>query len=150
MVNERAEKLRVEMQKHLDYNKAALKLWEDAGNPKYPVTHELVTFLMKRLEDADLERLAATDPIARQAYERTLFDCDCMGDAEIVNRQKLEDPDPNKHDRTKRKLPIDRPCSACSGGDPNMKYHDHCPPFRQVSEPMTKDPGTTYGQMVGN
>jgi len=32
-----------------------------------------------------------------------------------------------------RKLPIDRPCSACSGGDPEMKYHDHCPPFRQTA-----------------
>ena len=29
------------------------------------------------------------------------------------------------------KLPIDRPCSACSGGDPEMKYHDHTPPFRK-------------------
>lgn len=35
-----------------------------------------------------------------------------------------------------RKLPIDRPCSACSGGDTEMKFHAHCPPFRGVpSEP---------------
>ena len=31
----------------------------------------------------------------------------------------------------KRRLPIDRPCSACSGGDPEMKYHMHSPPFRE-------------------
>lgn len=31
--------------------------------------------------------------------------------------------------KEERKLPIDRPCSACSGGDPEMKYHDHYPPF---------------------
>lgn len=39
---------------------------------------------------------------------------------------------PDKHDCAKddRKLPIDRPCSACSGGDPKMKHHLHCPPFR--------------------
>jgi hypothetical protein len=29
-----------------------------------------------------------------------------------------------------RKLPIDRPCSVCSAGDDEMKYHDHEPPFR--------------------
>lgn len=27
------------------------------------------------------------------------------------------------------KLPIDRPCSACSAGDTEMKHHDHHPPF---------------------
>ena len=31
----------------------------------------------------------------------------------------------------KRRLPIDRPCSACSGGDPEMKHHMHSPPFRE-------------------
>jgi hypothetical protein len=29
------------------------------------------------------------------------------------------------------KYPIDRPCSACSAGDREMKYHDHSPPFRK-------------------
>lgn len=29
------------------------------------------------------------------------------------------------------KYPIDRPCSACSDGDYEMKYHDHRPPFRK-------------------
>jgi hypothetical protein len=29
-----------------------------------------------------------------------------------------------------RKLPIDRPCSACSAGDYAMEHHDHMPPFR--------------------
>lgn len=40
-----------------------------------------------------------------------------------------------KHDCDKddRKLPIDRPCSACSAGDTRMEYHDHCPPFRLAS-----------------
>lgn len=28
------------------------------------------------------------------------------------------------------KRAIDRPCSACSGGDYRMEYHDHFPPFR--------------------
>ena len=32
------------------------------------------------------------------------------------------------------KYPIDRPCSACSGGDAEMKYHDHTPPFRQAKQ----------------
>lgn len=31
-----------------------------------------------------------------------------------------------------RKLPIDRPCSACSAGDTKMEHHSHCPPFREV------------------
>ncbi len=29
------------------------------------------------------------------------------------------------------KYPIDRPCSACSAGDTEMKHHDHEPPFRK-------------------
>ncbi len=33
-----------------------------------------------------------------------------------------------------RKLPIDRPCSACSAGDYKMEHHDHCPPFRASSK----------------
>ena len=33
------------------------------------------------------------------------------------------------------KLPIDRPCSACSDGDSEMKHHDHEPPFRGEAEP---------------
>ena len=35
-------------------------------------------------------------------------------------------------DKDDRKLPIDRPCSACSAGDYKMEYHDHCPPFRNT------------------
>lgn len=35
------------------------------------------------------------------------------------------------------KLPIDRPCSACSAGDTEMKYHDHAPPFRVDAAPAT-------------
>ena len=31
----------------------------------------------------------------------------------------------------KGKFPIDRPCSACSAGDLEMKYHDHTAPFRE-------------------
>jgi hypothetical protein len=38
------------------------------------------------------------------------------------------------------KLPIDRPCSACSGGDPHMKYHNHHPPFRPDSQSKTFSP----------
>jgi len=37
-----------------------------------------------------------------------------------------------------RKLAIDRPCSACSAGDYEMKYHDHYPPFR--AEPAALAP----------
>ena len=37
---------------------------------------------------------------------------------------------------TGQKLPIDRPCSACSDGDTEMKYHDHQPPFR---DPVLND-----------
>jgi hypothetical protein len=33
-------------------------------------------------------------------------------------------------------LPIDRPCSACSAGDHEMKYHLHCPPFRVTDTPI--------------
>lgn len=36
------------------------------------------------------------------------------------------------------KLPIDRPCSACSDGDTQMKYHDHEPPFRAQPIPEVK------------
>lgn len=47
---------------------------------------------------------------------------------------KAEPPQPSvqPHDHAKddRKLPIDRPCSACSAGDSEMEYHSHCPPFR--------------------
>lgn len=35
-----------------------------------------------------------------------------------------------------RKLPIDRPCSACSAGDYKMEYHDHCPPFREGKQEL--------------
>lgn len=41
-----------------------------------------------------------------------------------------------------KKLPIDRPCSACSAGDFEMKYHSHCPPFR--NEQFT---GTTINDL---
>lgn len=37
---------------------------------------------------------------------------------------------PHDHAKDDRKLPIDRPCSACSAGDSEMEYHSHCPPFR--------------------
>jgi len=30
-----------------------------------------------------------------------------------------------------QRLPIDRPCSACSAGDYTMEYHLHYPPFRK-------------------
>lgn len=41
-----------------------------------------------------------------------------------------------------KKLPIDRPCSACSDGDYKMEYHSHCPPFRETpSQPA--EPGAT-------
>jgi hypothetical protein len=40
-----------------------------------------------------------------------------------------------------RKLAIDRPCSACSDGDSEMEYHDHCPPFREgVAAPLEPSP----------
>lgn len=47
-------------------------------------------------------------------------------------------------DQSTGKFPIDRPCSACSAGDSEMKYHDHSPPFRvgygpEAGEAMTKD-----------
>lgn len=42
----------------------------------------------------------------------------------------LGHPDTHNCNTDDRKLPIDRPCSACSGGDPKMKHHLHCPPFR--------------------
>ena len=38
------------------------------------------------------------------------------------------------------KLPIDRPCSACSDGDTEMKYHDHAPPFRVREFPKEDAP----------
>jgi hypothetical protein len=34
------------------------------------------------------------------------------------------------------RLPIDRPCSACSAGDTEMEYHLHRPPFRTPSAPQ--------------
>ena len=40
------------------------------------------------------------------------------------------------------KLPIDRPCSACSDGDTEMKYHDHTPPFRAQPVPEVKPPNS--------
>lgn len=39
------------------------------------------------------------------------------------------------------KYPIDRPCSACSGGDSAMEYHDHEPPYRKGYGPKADDPG---------
>ena len=45
-----------------------------------------------------------------------------------------------------RKLPINRPCSACSGGDPDMDHHLHCPPFRDtapaifIAAPVSAEP----------
>jgi hypothetical protein len=35
------------------------------------------------------------------------------------------------------RLPIDRPCSACSAGDSKMEYHLHAPPFRTDSATIT-------------
>jgi hypothetical protein len=35
---------------------------------------------------------------------------------------------------TERCLAIDRPCSACSGGDSEMEHHKHSPPFRMPME----------------
>jgi len=43
------DKIRREMQEHIDYGKAVQALWEAAGNTGRPAPHELVTFLMKRL-----------------------------------------------------------------------------------------------------
>jgi|ERR1017187_10971759 hypothetical protein len=34
------------------------------------------------------------------------------------------------------KLPIDRPCSACSAGDFEMEHHLHAPPFRPTPPPF--------------
>lgn len=39
------------------------------------------------------------------------------------------------------KYPIDRPCSACSAGDHEMKHHDHDPPFRAGYGPGLKERG---------
>ncbi len=41
------------------------------------------------------------------------------------------------------KYPIDRPCSACSAGDDEMKYHDHHPPFRKGYGPPAERPAAT-------
>ena len=52
-----------------------------------------------------------------------------------------ETPPPNFEEQTmSAKLPIDRPCSACSAGDVQMEYHDHQPPFRESApvEPSSK------------
>jgi hypothetical protein len=38
------------------------------------------------------------------------------------------------------KFPIDRPCSACSGGDPEMLYHDHDLPFQGQAAQLSKAP----------
>ena len=47
------------------------------------------------------------------------------------NWKPLEQPEPGHTCSTDdRRLPIDRPCSACSAGDSEMEYHLHCPPFR--------------------
>jgi hypothetical protein len=45
---------------------------------------------------------------------------------------QAEAPTPTQHNcnTDDRALAIDRPCSACSAGDEEMKYHLHCPPFR--------------------
>jgi hypothetical protein len=32
------------------------------------------------------------------------------------------------------RLPIDRPCSACSAGDFKMEHHLHTPPFRESTD----------------
>lgn len=45
------------------------------------------------------------------------------------------------------KYPIDRPCSACSDGDTEMKYHNHQPPFREgfgPSEPKAGPPNCQF------
>ena len=39
---------------------------------------------------------------------------------------------------THAKLPIDRPCSACSAGDAEMEHHDHTPPFREAKPVSTE------------
>ena len=62
------------------------------------------------------------------------FDCYVAG----YELAKTESPLPAQPaaPTTGQKLPIDRPCSACSDGDTEMKYHDHQPPFR---DPVLND-----------
>lgn len=49
------------------------------------------------------------------------------------------------------KLPIDRPCSACSAGDHKMEHHDHDPPFRVRRDAVAKiewDPVPSRAELV--
>lgn len=59
-------------------------------------------------------------------YHPADCDCDnCCGPALPELPEKAHDC--NSEDR---RLPIDRPCSACGDGDIGMEHHLHCPPFR--------------------
>jgi hypothetical protein len=46
------------------------------------------------------------------------------------------------------KFPIDRPCSACSAGDSEMKYHEHEAPFRPATAaPVAKEIRDSEGNL---
>lgn len=55
-------------------------------------------------------------------------------------------------DSLDQRLPIDRPCSACSAGDSNMNHHKHSPPFRQtiqIGETSLPDAtGNSHGEVI--
>ena len=64
-------------------------------------------------------------------------------------------PEWKRPESARGKLPIDRPCSACSGGDSEMLYHDHEAPFRTMQPAPspanyeylpTPDPAYTIGR----
>src|ERR1019366_1350405 len=62
-----------------------------------------------------------------------------MPDGEEINYHGYSGPCPAvSSEASPAKLPIDRPCSACSAGDSKMEHHDHTPPFREASPVSTE------------
>jgi hypothetical protein len=78
------DKIRREMQEHIDYGKAAQALWEAAGNTGRPAPHEMVTFLMKIIGGLQRQPLPGIDPAKRT--------CDCTGNDLTIGPADISNP----------------------------------------------------------